>query len=462
MRMMSRVIILCGLTLAGSSAARAQDAATPARIPVSTFAPNASSFTLANGMQVVVLPDRRLGVIMHMVWYRVGSADEPKGKSGIAHFLEHLMFKGTEKHPSGRFSQWLGAIGGQENAFTSWDYTGYFQRTEKSRLAQLMEFESDRMTNLRLTQDVVDAEREVILEERRQVVDNIPSAQFAEQTAAALYLHHPYRIPIIGWDHEMRGLTLDDAISFYRRHYTPNNAVLVIAGDVVADEVKALAEATYGKVERRVADRDLQRRRPTEPPARAARRLSMQDPRVQTPSWTRFYLTPSANTLKDGTIEALDILSEILGNQTGRLYKKLVIDGQIAANANAGFSGSGLDYGRFVFSANPRPGVGFDQIEAAVDAVIAEIVDKGVSEDEVARAVNASLASAITAQDSMSQVARIFGSSLMEGMSLEELQSWPARVAKVRVEDVNKAAREWLDLRRSVTGTLSRAEGKRS
>jgi len=188
----------------------------------------------------------------------------------------------------------------------------------------------------------------------------------------------------------------------------------------------------------------------------------MRDPRVQTPSWTRSYLTPSANTLQDGTIEALDILSEILGNQTGRLYKKLVIDGQIAANANAGFSGSGLDYGRFVFSANPRPGVSFDQIEAAIDAVIAEIVDKGVSEDEVARAVNASLASAITSQDSMSQVARIFGSSLMEGMSLEELQSWPARVAKVRVEDVNKAAREWLDVRRSVTGTLSRAEGKRS
>ena len=140
MRMMSRVIFLCGLILASGGPVSAQDAATPARIPVSTFAPNASSFTLNNGMQVVVLPDRRLGVVMHMVWYRVGSADEPKGKSGIAHFLEHLMFKGTERHPSGRVSQWLGAIGGQENAFTSWDYTGYFQRTEKSRLAQLMEF----------------------------------------------------------------------------------------------------------------------------------------------------------------------------------------------------------------------------------------------------------------------------------------------------------------------------------
>lgn len=440
----------------------AQEAAEPARLPSSLFAPNARSFTLQNGMQVVVLPDRRLGVITHMVWYRVGAADEPKGKSGIAHFLEHLMFKGTERFPSGRFSQWLGAIGGQENAFTSWDYTAYFQRTEKAHLAQLMEFEADRMTNLRLTNEVVNPERDVILEERRQVVDNNPASQFAEQLGAALYLNHPYRIPIIGWEHEMRGLTLDDAISFYNRYYTPNNAVLIIAGDVAVEDVKSLAEATYGKVKPRIADKELLRQRPSEPPARAARRVAMSDARIQTPTWTRSYLTPSANTLKDGTIEALDILGEIVGGQTGRLYKRLVVEKQIAANAGAGFSGSGLDYGRFVLSVSPRPGVSFEQIETAIDEVLAEVMEKGVSEDEVSRAVNTSLASAITSQDSMSQVARIFGSNLMEGMSLEELQNWPARISKVRVEQVNAAARKWLDLRSSVTGTLARADGKRS
>lgn len=462
MRLIIRNAAVAAFLVFAAGAGQAQDGTAAQRVPVSVFAPNAKSFTLQNGMQVVVLPDRRLGVVTHMVWYKVGAADEPKGKSGIAHFLEHLMFKGTERFPSGRFSQWLGAIGGQENAFTSWDYTAYYQRTEKERLGQLMEFEADRMLNLRLSEAVVNPEREVILEERRQRIDNSPAAQFSEQVDAALFLNHPYRIPVIGWEHEMRGLTLEDAIDFYTRHYTPNNAVLVVAGDVTAEEVKTLAEGTYGKLAPRVSDAELKRNRPKEPPARAPRRVDMTDPRVQTSSWTRSYATPSANTLKDGSIEALDILSEILGGQTGRLYRRLVVEKQIAANAGAGFSGTGLDYGRLVLSATPRPGVKFEAVEAAIDDVLAEVIDKGVSEDEVARAVNSSLASAITSQDNMSRVANVFGSSLMEGMSLEELQSWPSRIAKVTVEDVNAAARRWFDLRRSVTGTLSRAEGKRS
>lgn len=458
----ARVLLLAALLSGPAGLARAEDQTPPQRLPVSIFAPNAKSFTLKNGMQVVVLPDHRLGVVMHMVWYKVGSADEPKGKSGIAHFLEHLMFKGTDRFPSGHFSQWLGAIGGQENAFTSWDYTGYYQRTEKSHLAELMDFEADRMTHLRLTDEAVNPEREVILEERRQRTDNIPGAQFNEQLGAALFLNHPYHIPVIGWEHEMRGLTREDAIAFYSHHYTPNNAILVVAGDVTVEEIRDLAEKTYGKVEPRVPDSELVRNRPKEPPARAARRVNMLDARVKTPSWVRLYLTPSESTLKDGTIEALEILGEILGGQTGRIYQDLVADKQLASNASAGFSGSGLDYGRFTFSASPRPGVSFDQVEQAIDAVIAEVAEKGVTDEEVARAVNSSLASAITSQDSMSQVAQIFGASLAEGMTLEELQTWPSRIAKVTPEQVKAAAKQWLDLRRSVTGTLSRVENKRS
>src|SRR5262245_41573424 len=211
--------------------------------------PEVSHFTLANGLEVVVIPDRRTPVVTHMVWYKVGSADEPPGTSGIAHFLEHLMFKGTAKHPAGQFSKTLSILGGQENAFTSTDYTGYFQRTTREHLPTLMEFEADRMTGLVLTDDVVRPELQVVLEEQNTRVANNPGARLGEQVVAALYLNHPYGRPVIGWRHEIEKLNREDALAFYRRFYTPNNAVVVVAGDVTAEEVRALAEKTYAKVE---------------------------------------------------------------------------------------------------------------------------------------------------------------------------------------------------------------------
>src|SRR5438128_1283712 len=212
--------------------------------------PQVGHFTLANGLEVVVVPDHRTPVVTHMIWYKVGSADETSGKSGLAHFLEHLMFKGTAKNPAGKFSQTVAALGGQENAFTSSDYTGYFQRTSKEHLKTLMEFEADRMTGLVLTDDAVKPELNVVLEEQNQRIANNPGARLGEQMEAALYLNHPYGKPIIGWRQEIEGLTREDTLAFYRRFYTPNNAVLIVAGDVTADEVKALAQETYGKVER--------------------------------------------------------------------------------------------------------------------------------------------------------------------------------------------------------------------
>lgn len=452
----------CALMLSTPSVAQAPTPvlAPPARLAPVVVAPNAAHFTLANGMQVVVLPDTRLAVVTHMVWYRVGAADEPPGKSGIAHFLEHLMFKGTSNSPEGAFSRWLGEIGGQENAFTSWDYTGYFQRTAREHLARLMAYEADRMVNLVLTDAVVDPERDVILEERKQVVDNNPGAQFGEQLNAALFLNHPYRLPIIGWEHEMRGLTRQDALDFYARWYTPNNAVLVVAGDVTVDDVRRLAEETYGRVPRRV---ELgPRLRPTEPPQRAPRRVTMSDPRVQQPSWSRAYLTPSYGSNRDGVPEALDVLAEILGGATGRIYRVLVEEKRLAASAGAGYGGQGLDYSRFSLFATPRPNVSFADVERAMDAVIADVLDKGVTADEVDRAVQSMLASAISAQDSMGSLARLFGAGLMEGSDFERIRTWPARMARVTPDDVHAAARAWLDLRRSVTGELSRAERPRS
>ena len=237
-------------------------------------------------MEVVVIPDRRTPVVTHMVWYRVGSADEPPGKSGIAHFLEHLMFKGTEKNPAGRFSKVLATIGGQENAFTSSDYTGYFQRVTRDRLKMVMEFEADRMTGLKLTDEVVLPERNVVLEEQNSRVANSPSAKLGEEVAAALYLNHTYGRPVIGWRHEIEKLDRKDAIDFYNRWYTPNNAILVVAGDVTADEVKALAEETYGKVAPRAEIGP--RLRPQEPEQRSVRTVTFADPRVTQPSLLDF------------------------------------------------------------------------------------------------------------------------------------------------------------------------------
>ncbi len=258
-------------------------------------------FKLANGLEVVVIPDRRAPVVTHMVWYRVGSADEPPGRSGIAHFLEHLLFKGTAKNPAGRFSQAVAGIGGQENAFTSTDYTGYYQRVSREHLKTLMEFEADRMTGLVLTDAAVAPELNVVLEEQNQRVANNPRARLGEQIDAALFLNHPYGRPIIGWRHEIEKLNRDDALAFYRRFYTPNNAILVIAGDVGPDEVKELAEATYGKVAP-VAEIGP-RQRPQEPPPVAPRQVTLADPRVEQPSLQRSYLVPSSTTAKPGESE---------------------------------------------------------------------------------------------------------------------------------------------------------------
>src|SRR5499433_2614456 len=205
-----------------------------------------ATFTLPNGLQVLVIQDHRTPVVTQMVWYKVGSADETPGKSGLAHFLEHLMFKGTAKHPAGEFSHTVLRIGGNENAFTSYDYTGFFQRVPRDQLGKMMEFEADRMTGLILKDENVLPERDVVLEEYNMRVANNPEARLNEQIMAALYLNHPYGRPVIGWHHEIEKLSREDALAFYRRFYAPNNAILVVAGDVTVDEVKKLATATYG------------------------------------------------------------------------------------------------------------------------------------------------------------------------------------------------------------------------
>ena len=416
-------------------------------------APEISSFMLNNGLQVVVIPDRRAPVVTHMVWYKAGSADEPPGVSGIAHYLEHLMFKGTKTVKPGEFSARIAAIGGQENAFTSYDYTAYFQRVTPDALEEMMRLEADRMENLVLRQEDILAERSVVNEERNQRTENNPASLLREAMSATLYQNHRYGIPIIGWAHEINALTREDAIAFYDKFYTPNNAILVVAGDVDAQTVKSLAEETYGKVPRR-AEPGI-RSRPKEPEPRAARRVEMEDARVRTPSFQRQYLVSSYNTAPDGEAEALDVLSEIIsGGSTGRMYKALVIEGKLASNAGGWYQGGALDSTVFGFWGSPRSDKTLEEVEAATDEVISRLLADGVTQKEVERAQKRLVRSAIFARDSQSTLARIYSGSLALGSTLEEIEEWPDKIRSVTVDDVNKAARKYLKLERSVTGYL--------
>jgi zinc protease len=425
-------------------------------------------FKLDNGLEVVVIPDRRTPVVTHMLWYKVGSADEPPGKSGIAHFLEHLMFKGTKAHPSGLFSQTVARIGGQENAFTSTDYTGYFQRVSREHLPRLMELEADRMTGLVLDDAVVIPERDVVLEEQNQRVANEPSAQLAEQVSAALYLNHPYGRPVIGWRPEIEKLNRTDALEFYKRFYTPNNAVLVVAGDVSADEVRLLAEKTYGKVERRAEAGP--RIRPQEPAPIAARQVTLVDPRVAQPSLQRQYLVPSDATAVGNESEALDVLAQILGHgSVSRLYRTLVVQQGIASSAGAWYSSGALDATKLLVYATPAAGVDLPKLEAAIDQVLADVIAHGVTPDEMSRAKSRMIADMAYAQDSQATLARIYGAALTTGSTVERVRNWTDRIRAVSADAVQDVARRYLDKRRSVTGYLVRdtaakppQEGKRS
>jgi zinc protease len=426
-----------------------------------------ATFTLPNGMQVVVIPDHRTPVVTQMIWYKVGSADETPGKSGLAHFLEHLMFKGTATHPAGEFSQTVLRIGGNENAFTSTDYTGYFQRVPREQLPRMMEFEADRMTGLVLKDENVLPERDVVLEEYNMRVANNPDARLSEQIMAALYLNHPYGRPVIGWRQEIEKLSREDALAFYKRFYAPNNATLVIAGDVDVNEIRPLAERTYGQVAPQPAI-PARRMRPQEPLPAAPRTVTLSDPRVENPGVRRYYLVPSATTAASGESPALDVLAQLMGGGSNSyLYRALVIDRPLAVSANASYQGTALDDTQFTISASPKPGVEFAAVEQAIDAVIAEVAQNAVRAEDLERVKTQLIAEAIYAQDNQASLARWYGAALTTGLSVDDVRSWPDRIRAVTAEQVRAAAQKWLDKNRSVTGylikdTTLRREEKRS
>ncbi len=413
-----------------------------------------SSFELDNGLEIVVLEDHRAPAVVHMVWYRVGAADEPLGKSGIAHFLEHLMFKATDELESGELSDTVARNGGSDNAFTAYDYTGYFQRVAADRLELMMQMEASRMDGLALVPEDIATERDVVIEERNQRTENDPGALFAEQRRAAQYLNHPYAIPIIGWKHEAHNLTLEDAVEFYKQHYGPNNAVLIVAGDVEPEEVLSMAQTHYGSIapNPNVKVRD----RVVEPPQLAERRLEFTDPRVAQPYVIRTYLAPERDAGAQETAAALTLLAELLGGSgtTSHFAKKLQFEEQKAIYSSAFYSGQSLDDSTFGLVIVPTEGVSLQKAEEAMDLAVVQFMEEGVNLDDLNRIKMQIRASEIYSQDDIATLARVYGSGLTSGLTVEDIKAWPDILEAVDEEDILAAAEMIFDRKKAVTGWL--------
>lgn len=410
------------------------------------------TFTLTNGLAVIVIPNHRAPIISQMLWYQVGAADEPVGKSGLAHLLEHLMFKGTATVPDGAFSRTIAANGGNDNAFTSWDFTAYFQNIAKDRLEMVMQMEADRMTNLILSEDQVASERAVVYSERQQTTENEPIDRLREAMRASLFVHHPYGRPIIGWADEIKALTREDALAFYRTWYSPSNAVLVVSGDITADDLKPIAERAFGKL----AARNVPpRARVAEPDMQVERRILLKDGGISQPVIMRSYLAPSYRKGDPAQVVPLEVLAEIMGGgPTSRLYRRLVMDLRLATDVRFDYDPMAYDLATANLSASPVPGRDLKLVETAMDAVIRELMTNGISEAELNRAKRRLIDGAVFARDSVQAPAYVFGMTLATGGDISDVEEWPKRVMAVSVDQVMMAARALFDQKASVTGEL--------
>lgn len=416
-------------------------------------APKASAFALENGMEVVVVPNTKMPVVSQMVWYKIGAADEKPGKSGIAHFLEHLMFKATKNHKTGEFSRKVAKVGGNDNAFTDADYTAYYQNIPKESLNLVMKMESDRMQNLMFDEKEVLKERDVILEERRSRVDNNPGALLQEQMKAALYLNHPYHHPLIGWYHEMAKLSVEDARSWYKNYYNPANAVLVVSGDVTAAEVKKLAEKYYGKVP--AGKKAVRGNYTHEPKHNAPVRIELTDSKVAKAEVVRYYLAPSRVYGKKEYSYALALLSYILGaSDTSQMYQDMVVKTKKAVTVGSYYDDLRMGPTIFVVNASPTDNTTLAQVEAAIDNNIEKIMKNGVDARDLARAKRATIAESIYAREDLKTLANAYGAAVALGLGTEYVESWESKINAVTALQIQAAAKYVFDKNNSVTGYL--------
>jgi zinc protease len=439
---------LQGLKGALAAVALAMAASAVAQAPKQAPEWKPETFDLANGMKVVVLPDHRAPVVTHMLWYRVGAADEVKGKSGLAHFLEHLMFKATDKIPAGEYSKIVARNGGQDNASTYYDYTNYFFRVAKDRLPQMMEMEANRMVNLRLAEEEVVSELKVVQEERRQNVDSNPGQLLTEKVFAAMYPGHPYSVPVIGRMDEVAKLTRADAVDWYKRWYGPENSILIVAGDTTAADLRPLVERIYGRIPRR-GDLTVRRWPEVRPIAKPVE-LVHSDAKVRQPDWTRYWLGVASG---DPDSEALQVGVEILGGgRTSRLYYELIEKG-VAVNAYA-YSMETEAPGMIGVSGSPMQGVTIAQLEKAILEVTEKFLKEGPTQQELDRAKRMIVASEVFARDNQMGMADWYGSMLINGESLDYIEGWDERVKAVTAAQVVAAMNKYMSGKQYVDATL--------
>ena len=422
-------------------------------VPLEAFS-NVTSFSLENGMRVVVIEDHRAPVVTHMVWYRAGASDENSGKSGVAHLLEHLLFKETENVENGEFSKTVAALGGSDNAFTSQDYTAYYQRVSKQYLDLMMYYESDRMKNLKISELDFNTEVKVVIEERSQRTDSKPGALFNEQNMASLYLNHPYGVPIVGWRHELDDLVLEDAIDFYKTYYSPNNAILIVSGDVDPKNVQILANKFYGSLENTIY-LDV-RKRPAEPPQIVERRLIFEDERVSQPYITRTYLAAERDPGQQREAAALTLLADLIGSDgiQSILGKTLQLDNKKAIYTNAYYNGLSYDDTNFSLIVVPNNDVTLLDIEVELDKVINTFISNGIDEDHLERIKFQYKAQQIFSLDSAYSQARRFGVALTSGLTIEDVLAWPKIIQDIKSAEILAAAVSLFKKESSVTGWI--------
>ena len=400
------------------------------------------TFTLSNGMEVVILPDHRAPVVTHMVWYKVGAVDEAPGKSGIAHLFEHVMFKETDDLGPEEFTSVVQRNGGQLNAFTSYDYTAYYERVAKDRLELMMTMEADRMGDLIINDDPEGpfiSERDVVKEERRQRLDNNPGAILQEQVMSEFFKGHPYEITVIGNMDEVGALTPQDGLDFYKTWYRPNEAILIVAGDVTAEEVRPLAEATYGQL---AANEESPTRGWREvSPISETLELEHSDPKVRQPSWDRWYMGTSFIQDPDLAMALTVGLDVLGGGQTSRLYQSLVEDQKVAIDASSWGWLTLHDSGPVGLSFTPAEGKTMDEVETAFMAEVEKVLEEGFTEAEVDRARNSLAASSIYQRDSQEGMANLYGRTLAVGGTIDDILNYPDNIRAVTKEQAIDALR---------------------
>jgi zinc protease len=396
---------------------------------------------LTNGLRIIVKTDRRAPVAVVMAWYRVGSIDEVNGATGVAHVLEHMMFKGTSTLQPGEYSRTIAAAGGRENAFTSNDFTGYFAMLQKSRLELALRLEADRMANLALSAEEFAKEIKVVMEERRWRTEDRPHSLVYEQLMATALTAHPYRNPIIGWMNDLENMRIEDARDFYRKWYAPNNAVLVIVGDVEPKEVFALAEKHFGAI----PSRPLPARKPQdEPPQLGVKRVTVKAP-AELPTVMMTFRAPSLrDPERDWEPYAMKMLAAVLsGSEAARLNRSLVREQRLASGADASYDGIARGPDFFYLSATPIPGKSAADVEQGLRREMARIIDEGVTEEELDRAKAQAIAAEVYQRDSMFFQARIIGVLEMTGLSHRSVDVQLKKLREVTSEQVREAARKY-------------------